>query len=175
MPEVQKLVGSPDVVTLQTRSSRTPPSSYGSKSTACFQGCGLWRTNDSTWNIDDAQKQYTAQHKICLVCGSYLSSRMSLARIVHHSDASCLVHTRLRLNTIFNTTFPPFKVLPQNQSLVLPSHGDKPIPPNPQNAGLFGCLAMQSSLKSFEPNAIVQISSTENTAFHHQGGQVFAQ
>ena len=66
---------------------------------------------------------------------------MSLARIVHHSRALCLVRTSSSSEHDLQHYVPPFKVLPQNQSLVLPSRGDNPIPPNPRNVRtvwLFG-------------------------------------
>ena len=56
---------------------------------------------------------------------------------------------------------PLFPVLPHLPSLLPPSRDDNQIPPNPRTGRLFGRLAIQRPLTVVEPNAIVEISSTE--------------
>ena len=86
---------------------------------------------------------------------------MSLERNVHHSRASCVI--RNRHFWIFHLS----KFPPQLPFLLLQSCDDKPIPPNPRTEGLFGRVAVQSPLTCCELNAIVEISSAEDTHFHH--------
>ena len=61
--------------------------------------------------------------------------------------------------------FPPFSHPQLLTSLLLPSCGDQQ-PPDPRTTGLLGRLATQSPLTSYEPNAIVEISSTEVSPIH---------
>ena len=56
-------------------------------------------------------------------------------------------------------------------SPLLPSRGDE-HPPDLRTAGFFGHLAMQSPLTVYEPNAIVEISSTEVTLIHRRSRRI---
>ena len=59
-----------------------------------------------------------------------------------------------------------FPVLPQRlTSRLCPSHGDE-HPPDPQTAARFGRVATQSLVTVYEPNVIVEFSSTEVTLVH---------
>ena len=60
---------------------------------------------------------------------------------------------------------PPFPLPRRLSSLLLPSRGLE-HPPNPRTAGRFGRLAIQSPLTGHEPNAIVEISSTQVPLVH---------
>ena len=82
--------------------------------------------------------------------------------LAHHvSFAHVVVCTR---SSTLRSTCP---VLAHFPSLLLPSRGDNPIPPNPRTAGLFGRLAVQIPLTGYEPDAILNISSTEVVLVHH--------
>ena len=99
----------------------------------------------------DRLKQRTLSNVKPIVC--------LLKRIVCQSRASCLIRTHHCW--IFHLSLTHISV----SSLLLPPRCDHP-PPDPQTAGLSGRLATQSLLIGYEPNAIVETSSTEVTPIH---------
>ena len=99
---------------------------------------------------------------------SLKKNSFSFSRVMCHSHSSLSEHDLPHDGA-------PFPVHPHIPCLLLPSRGDNPIPPKARTAGLFGGLATQSPLTSYEPNAIVEISSRLLQFTMHQGGHVFAQ